>query len=283
MHGAKVAATGNGGSARGLAVVLTLVLGSPGCRDAPDPPPIVVEPRGPVAAEAPRTSTPPAAPSTAMEPEVRIVHVPPPAARAEPDGPAEPDAAGEPTAPAPDTPLVRRVLPAGTPLAVELRTPLHTATSRRGDRFAARLVRSLTLEGRVAVPAQTMLEGRVTEVVSAEDVAAGEPDSLARIALEFHSLTLPTGERLPLRASVGPPPGRPVESGGSTVAGATGGAAAGAVLGGVIGRSGRSTAIGAVLGSAAGAAIMAAARNHEVIVPTGTRLDVVLIEPIPLP
>lgn len=267
---------------RRLTIGLTLVLSGWGCREAPDPPPIVVEPGAPVAAGAPRIPAPPAVPPTSVEPEVRVVHAPPPAERAEPGGLEEPEAAVDSTTPAPASGPVRRVLPAGTPLAVELRTPLHTATSRRGDRFAARLVRPLTLDGRVVVPAQTLLEGRVTEVVSAGDVAAGEPDSLARIALEFRSLTLPSGERLPLQASVAPP-GRVVESGGSPVAGATGGAAAGAVLGGVIGRSGRSTAIGAVLGSAAGAAIMAAARDHEVIVPSGTRLNVVLIEPIPLP
>ena len=57
----------------------------------------------------------------------------------------EPDVAGQPDRPPPPVllPSGRILLPPGTVFAVELRTPIHTATPIFGDRFAARLTQDV--------------------------------------------------------------------------------------------------------------------------------------------
>lgn len=176
-------------------------------------------------------------------------------------------------------------LPAGTYLELELRTPLHTATTLVGDRFAARLIDDVRLGENVVLPAQTLVEGRVSRVVSAEDADDEQP---ATVELEFRSLILPSGERRPFKAELADPDADALEAdlddalGGDRVAGAAKGALTGALLGQVLGGGSRSVIVGTILGGVAGATLVAPAPDREVIVPSGTPLTVVLSVPIRL-
>lgn len=178
---------------------------------------------------------------------------------------------------------VSRTLPPGTRIELELKTPLHTATTLVGDRFAARVARDVLLGDAVLIPTRSLVEGRVEQVVAAENAEEGG----ATIELGFRMLLLPSGERVPLYADLvgedDPADGPRPTQGPDRVAGAARGAVTGAVLGTIFGSGARSTVIGAVLGGAAGAVIVAPAPDREVIVPSGTKLVIVLTEPLDLP
>ena len=54
----------------------------------------------------------------------------------------------------------------------------------------------------------------------------------------------------------------------------------GAILGKVIGKSGKATAIGGVLGAATGIGVAAMQKGYEVKLPAGTKLTIVLDNPV---
>lgn len=174
-------------------------------------------------------------------------------------------------------------LPEGTQLELELRTPLHTATTLVGDRFAARLTDDVQVGDTIVLPAHTLVEGRVSRVVRADE---GDDEQPAQVELEFRSLILPSGERRPFRAELVDPVADELEAeiddnaGGDRVAGAAKGALTGALLGQVLGGGSRSVLVGTILGGVAGATLVASTPDREVIVPSGTLLTVVLSVPI---
>lgn len=90
-----------------------------------------------------------------------------------------------------------RVLPAGTPFELQLETALSTADNAPGDSFAARVARTVYLNGRVAVPAGSIVEGRVATV---QDRAPATGVSALLLRPDF--LTLPNGEHFTLSAEV---------------------------------------------------------------------------------
>jgi hypothetical protein len=261
------------------------------CRRGGDEPPIVVEADTTRSAGADDVVLPDSLPPAA-EPEVIVIEerqVAQPEAQPEPLGtPSETgglqERVGIPPPPELEEPDVetdteapdRFVLEAGTRLALELRTPLHSATIRVGDRFAARTMRSVTIEGHTALEPGALVEGRVAGVTRADDDEAG------RIELDFRALVLPSGARLPLEAEIASIAGRPAETGGGPQPGQViGGAAGGAGVGGVVGGR-KGAVIGAVVG-ALGGVLMAGASDHEVVVPSGTPIDITLRAPIEVP
>ncbi|MCK5439511.1 MAG: glycine zipper family protein [Gemmatimonadetes bacterium] len=197
----------------------------------------------------------------------------------------EPDTVATTTEETTKPATVDPTLPAGTYLELELKTPLHTATTLVGDRFAARLIDDVQLGETVVLPAHTLVEGRVSRVVRAED---GDDEQPAMVELEFRSLILPSGERRPLKAELADPDDDGLEAdlddapGGDRVAGAASGALTGALLGQVLGGGSRSVIVGTILGGVAGATLVAPTPDREVIVPSGTPLTVVLSVPIRL-
>lgn len=186
--------------------------------------------------------------------------------------PAESGVAGDPEPPRSET----TVLPAGTRLALELRTPLHSGTSRVGDRFAVRTVDPIVVGESVVLEPGALVEGRIAGVVRSGE--AGDP---GRIELDFRDLVLADGRRVSLEAEIASVAGREAEAAAGPQPGAVAGSAAGgAILGGAVGGQ-RGAVIGAVIG-AVGATLVANARDHEVVVPSGTRMEIVLTAPLDL-
>ena len=192
---------------------------------------------------------------------------------AEAPAPAPATAEDEPAAPAPEpepaptpAPAVAVTVPAGTSLDIELSKTLSSATSRVGETFRARVARDVyDRDGGLAIPAGSEIVGEVSQAVPLDRKIGGQ----ASLGLRFTDLVLPSGETVPIQASLvrtGPSKtGRDA----ATIGGATAG---GAILGNILSRGsrGRGSVLGALIGAAAGTAIAARTKGQEVEIPQGT-------------
>jgi hypothetical protein len=88
------------------------------------------------------------------------------------------------------------IVPAGTPLAIELSANVGTRTSRIGDRVEARLANDLVVAGRIAAAAGANVTGSVTWIVPGGDGL----DALPMLGLTFDSLVAKNGATVPIVA-----------------------------------------------------------------------------------
>jgi hypothetical protein len=88
-------------------------------------------------------------------------------------------------------------VPDGALLKVRLRESISTATTRPGTRFSAEVSEPVVGDGRVYIPAGSILEGRVTWARGGSRISGG-----AAIHLETRTVTLPDGTQYPLHARV---------------------------------------------------------------------------------
>lgn len=165
-------------------------------------------------------------------------------------------------------PLVVSV-PAGTVIEVELLKGLSSQTSEPGDIFRARVASDVSSDGAIGIPAGSEIVGVVTEAVP-----LGKVGGRARLGLRFTDLVLPSGNTVPIDASLVQQGANETRRDAATIGGA---AAGGAILGRVLSKKDRSrgTVIGAIIGAAAGA-VLASRNGEEVVIPEGTRLDLKL-------
>jgi hypothetical protein len=103
------------------------------------------------------------------------------------------------TKPAADSQTPRSItvvtVPADTEAAIEMLSGLHTRVSHVDDPIEARLLKPVYVEGRIALPYGTLLEGHVTRVQS-----AGHMHRPAQMAFRFDTLSLPDGQVAPISA-----------------------------------------------------------------------------------
>ncbi len=103
----------------------------------------------------------------------------------------------------PDAHIVTRVegpanqLPAGTFLKTRIGQSVSTDTTPEGTSFTASLTEPVLREGRVLLPAGSLITGRVTEVHSGKRISGP-----AAIHLQPQTVTLPDGTRYKLLAQV---------------------------------------------------------------------------------
>lgn len=228
------------------------------------------------AAPAPQsvTATAASAPATAAtvqaEPAAETSAATPPAE----GGPSAASAAPADPAPRETAPAYREVtIPAGTQLAIHLRTTVASDTSHVEDRVSAALRRPVAVRGIEALPVGTTLVGHVTEAARSARVKGR-----GLVAFRFTSLDTPgDGGRTAIRTStvVRQAPATKKEDAAKIGGGAAGGALVGAILGG-----GSGAAKGAAIGGAAGTGVVLSTRGKEVHVPAGTNLIVKLTAPI---
>jgi hypothetical protein len=86
-------------------------------------------------------------------------------------------------------------VPADTEAAIEMLSGLHTRVSHVDDPIEARLLKPVYVQGRVALPYGTLLEGHVTRVRP-----AGHLHRPAEMSFRFDSISLPDGQRAPISA-----------------------------------------------------------------------------------
>lgn len=159
-------------------------------------------------------------------------------------------------------------------IGIRLQTPVSSDTAKVEDRIRAEVTRDVTVDGRVAIPAGSTIEGIVTLVER-----GGRFRERARLGIQFTDLVLEGQTRVPIRTEpiyrTGEPPS------GEAATKISAGAVIGGVLGAVIGGK-KGAAIGGTAGAAGGtAAVMASGPNHVMLV-SGTTLTVRLTEAVTL-
>lgn len=160
------------------------------------------------------------------------------------------------------------VIPVGQQIDVRLQEPLSSATATAEQRFETTTVVDITQDGKVLVPAGSVVRGVVR---SAE--AAGRLDRTGSLTLSFDQIVV-QGEEHPLRANAT----QVFKSGGiREEAGRVGtGGAVGAIVGGIIGGL-EGALIGAVVG---GGGVIAATEGKDVELPSGAIIRIRLDSPV---
>ena len=159
-------------------------------------------------------------------------------------------------------------VPSGTEIDVRLQNSLNSGTAQVEDRFEATTLVDLNVNGRVVIPAGSVMRGVVTAVEPGT-----RTNRTSRMTVSFDQVTV-NGRSYPFRGTVT----QAIEGEGirgeaaRTGAGAGVGAIIGAVLGGVKG-----AVLGAVIG---GGGTIAATEGKEVALPQGTVLRVRVDEPL---
>lgn len=201
-----------------------------------------------------------AAKKPAAKPAASTAQVPPPP-------PAQAPAKSTPP-PEPPKPLV---IPSGTQFAVQLSGPVTTKTAKVGDTVNATLVSDIMVDGKVAVPAGSTVQGSVTQVVSGSNKIGGTPT----LGLTFSQLYPNPDTAVAISGSI-------TQAGKSETGKDTAKIAGGALIGGVIGHQidhDKGRIIGGLLG-AAGGAVAAQKTGGEVELPAGTTVGFVLDAPV---
>jgi TolA-binding protein len=158
-------------------------------------------------------------------------------------------------------------VPVGTEIDVRMTDSLDSGKAQVEDRFEGTTLVDVSVGGRVAIPAGSVVRGVVTAVSPGT-----RTNRKARMTVSFDQVTV-NGEAYPIRGTVT----EAIEGGIKGDVGRVGaGAGAGAVIGALLGGT-----KGAVLGAAiGGGGTLAATEGSEVRVPQGTVLRVRLDSPV---
>lgn len=182
--------------------------------------------------------------------------------------PATRDTTTVPSGPTEVSSQARGLIPVGTELDVRLNSALSSETAKVEQRFEATTAVDVTQDGRVLIPAGSVVRGVVSDVKP-----AGRIDRTGSLTLSFDEIEV-RGRRMPIRAMAT----QVFESGGirEEVGTAGAGAGIGGVIGGLLGGV-RGAVLGAVIG--AGGAI-AATDGKDISLPAGTIVRVRVDQPI---
>ncbi len=159
-------------------------------------------------------------------------------------------------------------IPVGTEIDVRMSQSLNSGTAKVEDRFEGTTVEDLTVDGRTAIPAGSVLRG----IVSAVEPGT-RTNRMARMTVSFDRITV-NGRTLPLRATVTEAIEGEGLGGEKTRAGV--GAGIGGILGGLLG--GFKGAIAGILIGAGGT--IAATEGKEVELAQGSVLRVRIDSPL---
>lgn len=146
-------------------------------------------------------------------------------------------------------------LPEGTSLSVRLIDSIDSDKNKPGDSFHASLDSPLSAEGRVVVPKDADVEGKVQELKSAGHFAGRSGVVLLLTKLSFN------GKDYQIETSEYTQEGN--SRGKRTAATVGGGAAVGALIGGLVG-GGKGALIGAGAGAGAGTGVQAVTKGQQV-------------------
>lgn len=184
------------------------------------------------------------------------------------------------------------VLPASTTIPLELKNTVNSRTAFVGETIYCQTIYPVTVGDRIVVPVGSYVKGSVTQVVR-----PGRIKGKAQLGIRFDSLTLPNGTTRSLRATLsgfggtgnegfdrseskikgqstkGQDAGRVAQT---TVAGAE----IGTITGAVSGNLGKGLAIGGAAGAAGGLIAVLVGRGKEIVLPSGTNLELQLTVPL---
>lgn len=210
---------------------------------------------------------------TAPSETVFVTTVRQPAPRRSPRPTQPPPAGAVGQAPAPAQ-RARGILESGTDIRTTLIDSIHSAYNGLGDPIRATVANDVTDNGRVVIPAGSVVTFRISAIAP-----AGARGSKGTLDMKAESVLI-NGRSFPVDG-VGTDydfemKARSVNVG--DVVTAAGGAAIGAIIGHVIGGK-TGTIIGAVGGGAVGTAVAAKNVDRDIIVHAGTPLTLALLAP----
>lgn len=159
-------------------------------------------------------------------------------------------------------------VPPGQELDVRLQNVLNSGTAQVEDRFEATTLVDVIVNGRVAIPAGSVMRGVVSAVAPAT-----RTNRSARLTVSFDQVTI-TGRAYPMRGTV------TQAIAGEGIRGDVGKAGAGAAVGGLLGAvlgGAKGAVLGAVIG---GGGAIAASDGKQVELPQGTVLRVRIDAPL---
>ncbi len=220
---------------------------------APEPTPV------PVKRAAKRAPAP--APVEKSEPAPVAVAAPPP----------PPPATVVPPSPPPEPKPVKVEIPVGSTLAVRMIDSIDSEVNHTGETFRATLDAPVMIEGEEIVPTGTDVSIRLVEAKTAGHMAGR---SELRLEVSWFELQ---GKRYSVDSSTYEQVGS--SRGKNTAAKVGGGAAIGAIIGAIAG-GGKGAAIGATVGAGAGAGAQVFTKGQQIKVPSETRIDFRLDQPI---
>jgi len=225
-------------------------------------------------AETPAAPAPAAEPAPAPAPVRRVQKrtAPTPAREIAPVSPPAPvQAAAAPASP-PPPPQPRHVeIPAGTSVSVRTIDSIDSEVNHSGEIFKASLDGPIVLDGDIVVPSGTDVYIKLVQARSAGHMSGRSELGLELVRMEFQgkSYALASNEYQQVGTSRGK----------RTAATIGGGAAIGAAIGAIAG-GGKGAAIGAGVGAASGTAVQAATKGKQIRIPSETRLDFRLEQPV---
>jgi hypothetical protein len=172
-----------------------------------------------------------------------------------------------------ETPAAPKIItfPAGTVLEVQMIDSVDSKTGRPGELYRGSLGAPLTEGNRVIVPKGADLFVKVVQAKAAGSIKGSSELEVTLDHLEFK------GQSIALSSSSVSQKGN--SRGKQTAKRAAIGAGAGALIGGLVG-GGKGAAIGAGVGGGGAMVVQAATHGKEVKIPSETRLDFTLAQPI---
>ena len=185
--------------------------------------------------------------------------------------PPPPPAAVAPPPPPPEPKPVKVEIPVGSTLAVRMIDAIDSEVNHTGETFRATLDAPVSVEGDEIIPAGTDVSVRLAEAKSAGKFAGRSELQLELSWIEFQ------GRRYTVDSSTYEQVGS--SRGKNTAAKVGGGAAIGAIIGAIAG-GGKGAAIGTVVGAGAGAGAQVFTKGQQIKVPSETRIDFRLDQPI---
>jgi hypothetical protein len=189
---------------------------------------------------------------------------PPPAASMPPEQPV--------TAEAPPPPQPKHVeIPAGTPVRIQMIDGVDSSVNRAGEVFHASLAAPIVVDNQIVVPAGTDVYVKLTNAKSSGHLTGKSELALELVRMEYQgkSYALASSDYTQTGSSRGK---RTAETVG-------GGAVLGTLLGAVIG-GGKGAAIGAATGAGAGGVAQGVTKGQQVKIPSETKLDFSLEQPV---
>ncbi|MBI4763712.1 MAG: hypothetical protein HY787_03800 [Deltaproteobacteria bacterium] len=169
---------------------------------------------------------------------------------------------------------VQAVVPAGTPIKIQLNQPLRTSTHRNGQSFFATLKEPMVIKGLLLVPAGVPLIG-----VISQSRESGHFSGSALIELQLTRIILPDGTTLPIATETFTKTGRAhlVRNIGLIAVGSILGAGLGNLLGKI-----PAALIGIGFGGGVGAVLAYVTGKEDLFVRGGTDLDFKVARPFSL-
>jgi BON domain len=187
---------------------------------------------------------------------------------------APPSTSAAQSAPPPPPPPVTAVFPAGTAIEIQTVDSIDSTTAQAGDQFQATLALPLTWDGRVVVPAGANVYLRLVAADTSGQYKGRSELQLRLARLEFQGVDYALNSTTYTEAGN--------SRGKNTAEKVGGGAVLGAIIGALAG-GGKGAAIGGAAGAGAGGVYQGVTKAKQVRIPSETKLDFKLDQPLDIP